>query len=82
MPIIQDIEPQAGTVAAALASYRERLGLDLAGLAAWLRCTTTQLAALGLCERPDPASPAYVALMDELAQRYGADPGRIAVALG
>jgi len=49
-----------GTVAAAPASYRERLGLDHVGLAVWLGVNPTQLAALGLCARPVPTSPAFV----------------------
>jgi len=75
-------EGDPGTVAGALASYRERLGFDHAGLAAWLGVNATQLAALGLCARPDPASPAFIDIVGELTRRYGADAGRLAEALG
>ena len=69
-------------VAHAFASYRERLGLDPAGLAAWLHVGTGQLAALALEPRPDTSGVAFVDEVRELAARYGADLGRLAEALG
>jgi len=74
-------ERDAGTVAGALASYRERVGFDHAGMAAWLGINATRLAALDLCARPEPASPAFIGAVAELARRYGADPGRLVEAL-
>ncbi len=41
-----------------------------------------RLAALALRPRPDPSAPAFVDRVRELADRYGADPGRLAEALG
>ncbi len=75
-------ERDPGTVAATLASYRKQLGLDHVGLAGWLGMNPTQLTTLGLCARPDQASPAFADLVEELARRYGADTGRLAEALG
>jgi len=39
-------------------------------------------AALGLCARPDPASPVFADTVAELARRYSADSGRLTEALG
>jgi len=75
-------ERDPNTVAAGPAGYRARLRLDHAGLAAWPGITPTQLAALGLCARPDPSSPAFVDVVGEFGRRYGVDPGRLAEALG
>ncbi len=72
----------AGTVAAALASFRERGGLDHASMAAWLSMNTTQLATLALCARPIPTLPPFATRVNGLARRYGADPGRLAEVLG
>ncbi len=39
------------------------------------------LAALALEPRPDPAAPAFANQVARLAERFGADPGRLAEAL-
>jgi len=74
-------ERDAGTVAAALASFRGRVGLDHTVVATWLGMNPTQLAALGLCGRPDPGSPAFSEAVGVLARRYGVDAERLAEAL-
>ena len=75
-------EQDAFYIAHALASYRERLGFDQAGLAQWLGVGPNQLAALAIKPRPDPSTPAFADEVQTLAERYGADPGRLAEALG
>lgn len=78
----QAAEQDAGLVASALASYRERLGLDRAGLAWWLGIGPDRLAALALSTRPDPTSATFAERIGQLADHYGADPGRLAEVLG
>ena len=75
-------EQDAFYIAHALASYRERLGFDQAGLARWLGIGPNQLAALVIKPRPDPSAPTFSDDVQALADRYGADPGRLAEALG
>ncbi len=75
-------EQDAFYIAHALASYRERLGYDQAGLAQWLGVGPNQLAALAIRPRPDPSSPTFADDVQALADRYSADPGRLAEALG
>ena len=75
-------EQDAFYIAHALASYRERLGFDQAGLARWLGIGPNQLAALAIKPRPDPSAPTFADDVQALADRYGADPGRLAEALG
>ncbi len=70
------------SVAYALAAYRERLGLDRDGLARWLDIGPDQLAALGAMPRPDPLASTFVEEVAALAERFGADPGRLAEVLG
>ncbi len=66
----------------ALAAYRERIGADHAGLATWLHVTPSQLAALAIQPRPDPSGATFADQIRHLAERFGADPGRLADALG
>ena len=69
-------------VAHALAASRERIGADREGLAQWLGIAPDRLAALAIQPRPDPAAPTFTDQVRELADRYGAQPDRLADALG
>ena len=75
-------ERDPGTIAHALVTARRQLVTDHAGLAAWLGVTPTRLAALAIQPRPDPAAPTFADEVWELAERFGAEPGRLADALG
>ena len=66
--------------ASALAARRAALVTDHAGLAAWLGMTPNGLAAPALEPRPDPAA-AFADQVRRLAERFGADPDRLADAL-
>ncbi len=57
-------------------------GADPTRLATWLHVTPSQLAALAIQPRPDPSAPTFADRVRELADRYGADPSRLADALG
>ena len=54
---------------------------DHARLAAWLGVTPNGLAALALELRPDPTTPAFTNQVRRLAERFGANPDRLADAL-
>ena len=64
-------------VAAALADYRARTGLDEAGLAAWLGLSIERLHGLALCAAPDPTSPHFAAAVAALAGYIGCDAARL-----
>ena len=66
----------------ARADCRERIGADRDGLAQWLGVSTGRLAGLAIQPRPDPAAPSFADNVRELADRFGAEPGRLADALG
>ena len=70
------------TIAHVLLAARRQLGYDHVQLARWLGITPDRLAALAILPRPDPAAPTFAERIGELADRYGADPGRLADALG
>ena len=75
-------EQAPGTIAHALVTARRQLVTDHAGLASWLGLDADRLAALALEPRPDPAAPAFADQVRGLAERFGADQGRLADALG
>ena len=66
----------------ARADCRERIGADRDGLAGWLGVSSGRLAALAIQQRPDPKAPTFADDVRELADRYDADVGRLADALG
>lgn len=76
LPPTPSLDPT--TVARALADARARLVADRAGLASWLGIGPDQLAALSLEPRPNPSAPTFADQVRALADRYGADPGRLA----
>jgi len=74
-------ERDPDTVTFALATFRKRRGFERSSLAAWLGMAPDQLIALALERRPGPTDPDSVASIAGLADRYGADPGRLAEAI-
>ncbi len=68
-------------VAAALTSYRERLGLEHIGLTVWLGVLSGTLAALALERRLDPSAAFFVDEVRRLAKSFGTNAGRVAEAL-
>ena len=66
---------------AALAAYAASEGLDEAGLAAVLGCSARALTLLRLCRRPHPEPPAFGRDILRIAQRFGADPTALAMAV-
>ena len=75
-------ERDPGTVGHALLVARRQLGYDHAELARWLGIDANRLALLAIKPRPDPSAPIFATWVHQLAERYGADPGRLAEALG
>ena len=69
------------TIAHALVTARHQRVTDHAGLASWLGIDADRLAALALEPRPDPSAPNFPDQVARLAERYGADPDRLADAL-
>ncbi|HKI37990.1 MAG TPA: hypothetical protein VKA46_39415 [Gemmataceae bacterium] len=67
-------------LAAALARYQQRHGLDDAALAAALGCAPTVLTSLRLCRRPGAAAPERTTDQDisDIARRFGIDPAALA----
>ena len=65
-------------LASALAAYEVAHGMDEAALAAWLDCSVEDLPRLGLCRRPDSASPAFGAEVRQIALYAGTQPLRLA----
>jgi hypothetical protein len=61
-----------------LACYAECEGLDDAGLAEALGCPPAALTALRLCRAPRPAPEEFWADVTRIAERFGADPERLA----
>lgn len=74
-------ERDPDTVAFGLATFRKRRGFERSSLAAWLGMSPDQLIALALERRPGPTDPDSVASIAGLADRSGADPGRLAEAI-
>ncbi len=74
-------EQDPTTIGHALLVARRQLGYDHAELARWLGVGPNQLAALAITPRPDPSVPTFAEDVRALAERYGADPGRLAEAL-
>ena len=74
-------EQDPATIAHALVTARRQLVTDHTGLASWLGIDADRLAALVLERRPDPAAPDFVDQVRQLAERYGANPGRLGDAL-
>ena len=76
-------EARPGTIGHALARYREDRGWTRADLADWLGVTTTTLAAMALEPVPRPeALSADENPCEQLGERFDADAGRLAEALG
>ena len=74
-------ERDPDTMAYALATFRKRRGFERSSLAAWLGMSPDQLVVLALERRPDPTVPESGASIAELADLYGANPGRLAEAI-
>jgi hypothetical protein len=67
----------------AFAAWCERRGLERSDLAEYLGVTLDQLAAMAIERRADPGYPLDAGVpQHDLAERFGADPGRLAEVLG
>jgi len=60
-------------LASALAEYKGDRGWSAEKLAEWLRCAPSQLAALGLCRRPDPAAPEFSEQVTQIVVHFQLD---------
>ncbi len=74
-------EHDPGTIAHALLVARRQLRHDHAELARWLGIDADRLAALALEPRPYPSASDFSDQVRRLAERFGADPDRLADAL-
>ena len=61
-----------------LAAYTQIEGLDDSALADLLGCRPAILPALRLCRRPTTDAPAFRSDVEQIAERFGADPVRLA----
>src|SRR5579864_1216221 len=65
-------------LAAPLARYAQRQGLDDAALAARLGCQPEVLTDLRLCRNPHPEAPRFWQDVERIATHHGLDAGRLA----
>jgi hypothetical protein len=68
-------------LAAPLARYAERHGLDDAALVAWLGCPPARLTDLRLCRNPHPEAPRFWQDIERIAAHFGLDAERLAAAV-
>ena len=68
-------------LAAPLARYAERHGLDDVALAASLGCAPALLTDLRLCRNPHPEAPRFWQDVERIATHFGLDAGRLAAAV-
>lgn len=75
-------EAQPALVGFALASYRQRHGLQEGDLARFLECSTMRVNALALCRRPVLGDPAFDQAVKALAAYVGCSSRRLHALLG